>query len=213
MVSRRDLLATAGPALAAATAGCSLLFGSGTTFSATTATVSEDARSGTGYEEVAVEDVVVERTFSAAGQERTVEVVNRVARYERRVDLPALPAQRAAAFVVLASPKIELFDRTFNPIGDMSNRELLAMVQDRYTGLEVGSRVGSTEASMLGQTTTVEQYDGTATLAGASVDVFVHVARVEHGEDFVVAIAIYPRLLDDETGTVTTLIEGIEHGE
>lgn len=212
MVSRRSVLAASVPTLLAATAGCSAILGSGAQFSSATATVSADARSGTGYEEVAVEDVVVERTFSAAGQERTVSVTNRVARYERRVDLPVLPAQRAAVFAAFTSPKIELFGKTFNPIGGMSNRELLALLQDRYTGLSVGDRVGGQEATMLGQSTTIEKYEGSGTLAGASVSTFVHVARVEHEGDYVLAFAIYPNQLGGEDDTVAKLVEGIQHG-
>ena len=212
MVSRRSFLVASASAAVGATGGCSAIFGSGAVFSSTAATVTADARSGTGYQEVAVEDVVVTRTFSAAGQERTVEVTNRAARYERRVDLPALPAQRAAVFVAFTSPKIELFGETFNPIGEMSNRELLELVQDRYTGVSVGGRVGSHEATMLGQSTTIEKFQGSATLAGAPVDTLIHVTRVEHEGDYVLAITIYPRLLTDEDGTVARLVEGIEHG-
>ena len=212
MVSRRSVLSASVSTLLAATAGCSAILGSGAEFSSATATVSADARSGTGYEEAAIEDVVVERTFSAAGQERTVSVTNRAARYERRVDLPALPSQRAAVFVAFTSPKIELFGETFNPIGKMSNRELLALVQERYSGLSVGGQAGSQEATMLGQSTTIEKYQGSGTLAGASVDTFVHVTRVEHEGDYVLAMAIYPRLVGDEDDTVTRLVEGIEHG-
>lgn len=212
MVSRRSVLAASVPALVAATAGCSAVFGSGAEFASETATVSADARSGTGYEEAAIEDMVIERTFAAGGQERTVTVTNRAARYERRVDLPALPTQRAAVFVAFTSPKIELIGETFNPIGEMSNRELLELVQERYTGISVGSRVGEHGATMLGQSTTIEKYQGTATLAGASVDTLVHVTRVEHEGDFVLAVAIYPRLISDEDGTVERLVEGIEHG-
>ena len=212
MVSRRGLLAASVPTLLAATAGCSALLGSGAEFSAATASVSAEARSGTGYEEVGVEDLVIERTFAAAGQERTVSVTNRLARYERRIEIPTLPAQRAAVFAVLASPKIELFGRTFNPVGEMSNRDLLGMLQERYTGLSVGSRTGGQSASMLGQSTTVDRYQGSGTLAGGSVDVFVHVARVAHEGDFVVAIAVYPRLVGDEDPIVKRLVEGIRHG-
>lgn len=212
MVSRRSVLAASVPALVAVTAGCSAVFGSGAEFAAETATVSADARSGTGYQEVAVEDVVIERTFEAADQERTVEVTNRVARYERRVDLPALPAQRAAVFVALTSPKIEILGRTFNPIGEMSNRELLALVQERYTGIEVGDRVGEHGATMLGRSTTIEKFEGSATLAGASVDTYIHVTRVEHEGDFVVALSVYPNQLGGEDDTVARMVEGIEHG-
>lgn len=212
MVTRRAVLAAAVPALITGTAGCSAILGSGAQFASTVATVSSDARAGTGYEEAAIEDVVVTRTFSAGGQERTVEVTNRAARYERRVDLPALPSQRAAVFVAFTSPKIELFGETFNPVGEMSNRELLELVQERYTGISVGDQVGSHEATMLGRSTTIEKYEGSAALAGVSVSTFVHVTRVEHEGDFVVVLAIYPNQLGGEDDTVAKLIEGVQHG-
>jgi hypothetical protein len=57
----------------------------------------------------------------------------------------------------------------------------------------------------------VTKFDGEASIGGSSVDVYVHVTKVKHDGDFVVAIAIYPQALDGEQETVDELLAGLEH--
>jgi hypothetical protein len=63
---------------------------------------------------------------------------------------------------------------------------------------------------MLGQKTDVSKFEATATVAGREVDVTIHVAKVEHGDDVVVAMGVYPSITDMEDD-VFRLIEGVRH--
>ncbi len=181
-------------------------------FSASKATPSDRALSDTGYEEVGVEEQTVNETVSAAGQEREVEVTNWMAQYDRSVDLGTLGSQRAAVFVAFATPQVEVAGKTFNPVGDMSNRELLRQLQSRYDGLQVGAQVGNDSVTALGEERAVETYEGQAGFQGATADVYVHVTTFEHDGDFVIAVAVYPQQLDGEQERVYALIGGLERG-
>jgi hypothetical protein len=212
MFSRRGVAALA-LGLVTPTAGCGFLTGSEPlSFSATPATVADRTLSDSPYEEASVTDQVVTREFSAAGQTREVEVTNQLARYERRVDLGPLGSERAAVFVAFASPEVTVASKSFNPIEDMSETGILRQFESQYESVSVGERVGERTVSVLGQSTTVTKFEGTATLSGTQVDVYLHVAKLKHAGDYVVDVAIYPRRLADEQERVDTLLEGLEHG-
>lgn len=181
-------------------------------FDASKVTVSDQARSDTGYEEARVAEQTVNETVSAAGQERRVQVTNWMAQYDRSVDLGALGSQRAAVFVALSTPKVEVAGQTFNPVGDMSNRELLQQLQSRYGGLQVGAQVANDSVTALGEERAVEKYEAQADFQGETADVYVHVAKFEHDGDFVVVVAVYPQQLPDEQEKVYALVAGLEHG-
>ncbi|WP_436931895.1 DUF6517 family protein [Halosimplex halobium] len=208
----RQAFATLAVLVLTVTAGCGFITGgSALAFSASPATASDAALSETGYEERAVTNTTVTRNFSAAGQTRQVEVTNRQARYERAVDLGPLGSQRAAVFVTFASPEVEVATRTFNPISDMSTREVLRQFESRYEGLSVGESVDNRSVRALGSQRTLEQFEGTATLGGSEVDVYVHAAKFKHEGDYVVAVGIYPQRLDGEAENIVALTEGLEH--
>ncbi|MFW5937554.1 MAG: DUF6517 family protein [Halanaeroarchaeum sp.] len=180
-------------------------------FSSEPATVPESTLDSTGYELVDEESPTVSQEFSAAGQTREVEVTNQVATYEKAVDLGPLGSVRAAMFAVFTTPQIEIAGRTFNPIGEMSNRELLQEMASRYDGLTIGDEVGSTEVQTLGKTATVTRYEATATVDGQEVPIYLLLSRLQHGEDFVVTVGGYPRQLTEEESNMYTLIENVEH--
>jgi len=193
-------------------AGCGFITGqSALTFSASPTTVADGAQSETGYEEVTVEEQTVTRTFSAADQSREVEVTNQLAQYERQVDLAPLGSKRAAVFVTLSSPEVEVAEQTFNPISDVSEREILAEFESQYDGISVGDSVGSRPATVLGRSASVEKFEGTADLSGTQVDTYAHAVKVEHETDYVVAVAIYPQQIPGEEEEIVTLLEALEH--
>ncbi|PSQ41098.1 hypothetical protein BRD10_00970 [Halobacteriales archaeon SW_12_71_31] len=210
LTRRRALVAAVGGL--AALPGCGFITGEEPArFAAEPATVSQGARSETDYEERSVSERVVTREFSAGGESRSVEVTNQLARYERRLDLGPLGSQRAAAFPVLASPEVEVLGEVFNPIADLSEREILDRFDSEYENLSVGEMVGSRTVTVLDTETEVEKYEGTADLAGSVVDVFVHVTKVQHEGDFVVVVAVYPQRFPDEESAVFTLLSGLQH--
>lgn len=195
-----------------ALAGCGFLTGSESlSFSASPALPTDDALSETGYEQESVDRQIVTRNFSAAGQTRGVEVTNRLAQYERGVDLGPLGSQRAAVFVTFASPEVSVAGRTFNPIADMSEREILQQSQSAYSDISVGEEVGSRNVTTLGQSTELRQFEGTASLAGSGVDVYLHVTKFQHEGDYIVGVGIYPQRLDGEDANVVTMLESLDH--
>ncbi|WP_135822563.1 DUF6517 family protein [Halostella litorea] len=183
-------------------------------FSASPATAGDASLDETGYEQANDEETSkqeVSRTFSAAGQEREVVATNYMSEYERSVSFLGME-QQAAVFVAFSTPKVDLFGKTFNPIDDMSNRELIQQVQGRYEGMEVGQEEGTTQIDTLGETVELSKFPGQADLDGTSVDVYIHIGQVSHDGDFVVPIAVYPQEIDDrEEQNVVSLVEGLEH--
>jgi len=214
-MTKRNAAVAVAVGLMMVTAGCGFLLGNeALSFEASAATVSEDARSDTGYERTGLRSQTVNRTYEVADQTREVEVTNEIAQYERGVDLSGLGmgSQRAAVFAVFSTPQVEVAGQTFNPIEDMSTRDLLDRFESGYEGLSVGEQVDSRGVSALGEETTLEKYEGTATLAGQEIPVYVHVTEpVRHDGDFVVALAVYPQVLDGEEENVVALVEDIEH--
>ena len=191
------------------TAGCSLLPGGATTFEAGTATVSEDAQSSTGYELEREETQDLNRSF--AGQ--NVSVVNNLAEYGRSSNLPAFGDAKIARFTLFATPQVRVADQgPFNPIGDLSNRELALQLQEQYDTIQNLRNQTNRTVTMLDEDTRVARFRADATTAGGEeVEVFIHITRVRHEGDFVLAAAIHPTQLEGEQENVDTLIEGVEH--
>lgn len=187
-------------------------------FEASPASVAESTLQTTGYEEHAIEEVTSERTFEAAGQTQDVIVTNWQSEYDKSVSLGDLGIggdARAAVFTVLATPRVHVLDREFNPVADMTAADLAEMIQDRYDGMSDLEQVGSTEATVVGETTTVGEFEGQADLieAGTSVEIVLHIAEaVVSGDDLLVCIGAYPRQLrNSEATNVLTLMDGVEH--
>ena len=211
-LTRRAMLGGVAAGLAS-TAGClDVLTGDEPLeFEADPATVPEAALEETGYELAAEESPTVSEEFTVAGQTREVTVTNRVTSYEKAVDLGPVGSIRAAMFSAFTTPQIEIAGRTFNPIGEMSNRDLLRTIASRYDGLSVGEKMGSSSISTLGGTATVERYEATTTVQGQEIPIYLLLSRVQHGGDFVVPVGGYPRRLTGEESNGYTLIERLEH--
>jgi hypothetical protein len=208
---RRALLALALAALVVSSGCLGFLAGSEPLeFAADPARTDAAAAADAGYDLNATETLVEERTVEAAGQSRTVEVTSRVATYERAVELGPLGRAKLGVFAVVSSPAVEVAGQTFNPLADASNGDLVGMVGSQYSGLSTGDPVSSRSVQALGTTANVTKFAGTAVFAGQSVDVFVHVTKVRHGDDFVVAVGVYPRRVDD-ADAVVAMVRALEH--
>lgn len=211
-LTRRAMLGGVAAALTA-TAGCvGVLTGDEPLeFTAEPVTVSASALDSTGYELDAEESPTIDEEFTVAGQTREVTVTNRLTSYVKSVDFGPVGSIEAAMFAVFSTPQIEIASKTFNPIGEMSNRQLLEQMASQYDGLSIGDSVDTRDVSMLGQTVTVERYEATTTYQDQEVPIYLLLTRVQHDEDFVVTVGGYPRRVSGEESNVYTLIENVEH--
>lgn len=215
--SRRAFL-TVAAAATAATAGCTdLVFGDGLEIEATAASVAEATLDDTGYEHHETTDQTIEREFEAGGESRTATVTNKHAQYDKAIDLGmvGLGRQRAAAFSVLTTPRVEVLGESFNPVEEWDAEQIVDQAQQRYEDFGNFQEVGETEVEVLGETTTATEFEGEAALSGTgqTVDLTMHVCEaVESGEDFAVAIAAYPTRLDgSEREDAFAMFSGVEH--
>jgi hypothetical protein len=196
-------------ALLTITAGCSALTGGATTFTAGEVSVSESAQSDTGYSLEGERTLTITRTF--AGQNVTVN--NKLDEYARSSDLPVFGDTKVARFTVFATPAVEVAGQgPFNPIKSLSNRELALRLQKQYGTIQNVQPEGNRTVTMLGEETTVGKFRAEAeTSGGQTTEVFLHITKVKHEGDFVVAVAVYPTQVDGEQERVDTLINGVQH--
>jgi hypothetical protein len=115
-------------------------------------------------------------------------------------------------FRLVSTPAVEVAGQSYNPVGDYSNDRLARFAAEQSGSLSAAGleRVSSRRVLVLGTETTVTKYATTTTIGGQEVDVFVHVTKVRDGDDYVVAIGVYPRAVDQES-EVLTLLRSVEH--
>jgi hypothetical protein len=213
VISNRRALATVSVALLLVTSGCiGFLTGEeALTFSAEPAAVDEAAAQEAGYELNDTRTLEVNRTFEVAGEERRVVASNELASYEKTMDLGPLGEMPLGVFTVVSTPAVEIAGQTLNPIGSYSNARLVEFVQQRYSGLNDVETVSSRNITVQGTETRVTKFAGTATIQGQEVDVFVHVTKYRDGDDFILALGVYPQQISGEEENVLSMMRAIEH--
>jgi hypothetical protein len=180
-------------------------------FEAQPAAVADAAAESAGYASNGTRTMTVNRTFQVAGQERRVVATNQITTYEKSLDLGFLGEAKLGVFTVISTPAVEVAGQTLNPIGDYGNARLVELIQSRYAGLRDVEQVSSQNITVQGTETTVTKYAATARVQGQDVDVFVHVTKYRDGEDFVIALGVYPQLLDGEESNVLSMMRAIQH--
>lgn len=164
----------------------------------------------TGYEHTEDEEMELEREFSAAGQTRSVIATNVLAKHEKTLDLGVLGEQEGAVFTALTTPQVKVLDKTFNPVNNMSAKELAKMVQDRYSGFENVEEQSSSEVTINGNTTQQVKLAGDAALSGSPVEIYLHVSEaVDLGSDFLVTFGSYPIGNSREEENILQLMEAV----
>lgn len=190
--------------------GCTdLITGDEERFEADTAVVADQTQSETDYREQRVEDMVVERDYDRV--DKTVVVVNRLAEYSKQVSIGPLGGE-LARFTVLATPKVEVGPiGPLNPIKDMDEEEIAERLQAEYDDVDNIEKVDERDVTILGDTVSVSKFSAEArTQGGQNVDVFIHIGRVENGDDFVLTVGVHPQDLDEQ-GNIDAMIGGVEH--
>ncbi len=186
---------------------------------ASPATVPASTAQSFGYVPGNTTAVPLSYPVGVAGVSTNVSVTSYVSGYAKRT-----AGGRVVTLAVLSTPNAHVAGRSVNPFAHLSNRELATRALsavDRVqgsTGIGQLGTVGSVgdlrvvdtqERTVLGTTTDVVTYAGTATVDGQSTEVRLVVTSVEHGDDVVVALGVTS--VDDETECLTQLIEQIEH--
>lgn len=212
-LSRRRYLAAAGGV--GLLAGClDLIRGDSLEFVASPSRVDPGTLDTTGYELDSQSEMEIERTFEAAGQSRDVLVTNVMTEYSKSVDMGPLGTAQGAVFTSLTTPQVNILDREFNPVADMSAKDLATMVQQQYSGITDLRNEGETELRIQGEPTTQTKFRAEAAFDNNPVETFLHVSEaVEMGDDFVVTVGAYPELTPGEEENVLGMMEAVEPDE
>jgi hypothetical protein len=181
-------------------------------FSSEPAAVSGSAATDAGYEYNDTRAQTVNQSVEVAGQERRVIATNQITDYTKSADLGPLGEAEVGVFNVVTTPAVEIAGQTLNPIGSYSNARLVEFVQQQYSGLGGIERVSEQNITVQGTETTVTKFSATANIEGQEVDVFIHVTKYRSGEDFVVAIGVYPQQLEgQEESNILSMMRAIDH--
>lgn len=180
-------------------------------FSASKATIGDDALSGSGYEHQETRKLELNRTVEVGGESRQVEVTNWAAVYTKSIEIEGVGEQQAAAVAVLSTPEVNVLGQTFNPVAKMDNAELVEQVVSRQGSVRDIKKVGSTQVTILGESVEVTKFEGTIVMDGQEIDGYVHIGQVSHDGDIVLVAGMYPKQLDGEEENVLELMGSVEH--
>ncbi|TYT60913.1 DUF6517 family protein [Natrialba swarupiae] len=219
-MDRRLFVATIATCCVGATAGClEETLEEVTTFSASPAVVSQQSTAETGYEYQGTREVVREHDVARG----LVETRNYASTYRRTVEVPLdifdEDETEAGVFGVLTTPQVSIGDEQFNPIGELTPEQIVGRVQSQYEELEIDSEpTARRSVEMLGETITVETFEGEATFQGTDdVDVFVDISQPDRDGDHFVITAAFPDVpildADAEIDRIDAMIGAIEHGD
>jgi hypothetical protein len=72
--------------------------------------------------------------------------------------------------------------------------------------------VSEQNVTVQGTETAVTKFSATATIEGREIDIFVHITKYRGGDDFVVAIGVYPQQLDGRAeSNMLSMMRSINH--
>ncbi len=209
-MKRRELLTVAGGVATVGIAGCLGVVGMDE-HEASPAGVDPAVREETGYEQVGIDDIVVEETFEVGGVSEDVRVTNYLTEHEKGIDLGPIGTVQAAAFVVLTSPQISIVGQELNPIAEMSSEELIDLLEADFDDISDAEHVSDEETTVLDQETTESLFEAEAAFNGMTADVNIHITEsVQTENDHLVAIGVYPKEVEGiESDNIAALLDGI----
>lgn len=199
------------------TSGCvQAVTGDTIVFEASPATVDGETLQRTGYTQQEADQVSVDRTVDVpALGERDVRIRNHVRVYAPLTEENETTDEEAVPGVlfVVSTPQAKVAGQGTNPLGRVPLEELITRVASRGDGFDDMEKVGTRDVDALDTTTTVEKYETTAEIEGETVETFVYVTRIPHGDDYVIAVAMLPTEFGDEEGTIYELLRNLEHDD
>lgn len=214
--SRRAYLASAGATAVAGLSGClDFITGGAAEFEASPSRVPQSVLDETGYESDGVSDQEIEREFEAGGESRDVIVTNKLAEHSKSVSVSdvGLNDANAAIFISLTTPQVDILGRNFNPVEEMSNREIAAMVQQQYDLVAAPNEQEENTVTINGEETPMTKFRADAQFEGSPVELFIHITEaVELGGDLVVTVGGYPTVLSGEEENIVRMAESVEEG-
>ena len=163
----------------------------------------------TGYEQTGQRQPTMTRTF--AGQE--VNVTNTVTEYRKDMELSFFGGSSdVGVFSAFTTPQVNVAGQSFNPISDISNKQLAERFQNRFDSMDGLGQESSEEVEILGSARTVTKFSATVTVEGNEVPIFLLLAKFEHESDIVVPMGIFPQERQDEEGpNVRQLMSNMSH--
>lgn len=215
MTTRRSFIAgglTGGLAL---TSGC-LGFVTGSEpleFESTPAGVPDAALRETGYSFYERDKRLVEESVEF-GVERDIEATFYTIVYTKEVAVQGTTME-AAAFAVVSMPAMEVLGENRNPVTDMNSREVIDEAKNNFES-EYGdirriTREDTRQVPIFGRPRAVDVYSGVAEVDGEAVEILIHIAVVEKGEDLIILFGGHPRQLPEEELNVERLMESVQH--
>lgn len=210
-MNRRNFLGGAGVAAVAGLAGCMdfITGDEALSFEADPVTASEAALDETEFTHYETEDISFNESVSYEDQEREVKLTNWMSEYRKTVTTPFGDVE-AARFIAVSTPKIEAFGQSMNPVNEMDGSDLINYLTQYHEDLGEVEHVEERTTESLGSETTVTKYETTVEVEGDEVDAYLHMTKVNHRDDHILAVGVYPESLDEEEN-VFTLIETLEH--
>ena len=191
-----------------------LVFNSSAEFKANPVTVGQEPVADNGYEAVLEEQFEVTEELSVLGQTRSIVATNHRDKYERTLDVQDEQFD-AAVFMIVATPAITVASRPLNPVASMSHSKLLTEFGDElegsYDGINTLSRVTQREGVLLGQQTTVSQFETSVEANGELVDVYLYVTTVRSSGNIVVAVGGHPAPFAQERASILELMAAADH--
>lgn len=173
--------------------------------------VSQAALSGTDFQHEGTQTAWLNRTVEAAGQEREIRIRNYVSIYQIPPSMGVDGSVTFGLFSAFSTPQVAIAGQALNPIGQMSHRQLIEQVASQSGDIRDVQQAGTRTLSVLGSDSEVTRFSATAVRSGHEVPVFIEVTRVQDGEDYVIAVGVYPQESDHVRPQVETLFGGMEH--
>lgn len=149
-----------------------------------------------------------------AGVGGEVTVTSHVSGYSRTTS-----GNETAALLVLTTPNVRVGGVSVNPLRGATDPTLvrtgLEFVGEARTLGNAGNvtdlrELSSADVELLGETVPMTTYAGVVDTAAGRVDVRVHVAAVEYGEDVVLVLSVHPASMD-ERAAVGRMLAAAEH--
>lgn len=192
----------------------SLVYSSSAEFAAQPATVGQGTVNEYGYDEVSSESFEVIEQVQILGQTKSIVTTNHRENYERTVAVQN-EQFNSAIFTVVSTPAIEVANSPMNPLADMSHKQILSEfssdLEGGYDGLSNVTKVTEREGVLLGEQTTLSQFETTVNANGETVAVHLYVGTVRSDGDIVVAVGGHPAPFAQERVSVLELLSSVEH--